>query len=49
MMRCAWWKSRGVVAEGFVAKKISNANFCFVRRGEVMGVRFLDFYLKGKY
>ncbi len=35
--------------EGFVAKKISSASFCFAREGEVVGMKFLDLCFEGKY
>jgi hypothetical protein len=28
---CTWWKSCGVMADGFDAKKTSSVGFCFVR------------------
>jgi hypothetical protein len=37
-------------AEGFVVEKISSAGFCFAKeKGEVVGVKFLDLCLEGKY
>jgi hypothetical protein len=35
--------------EGFVTEKISSASFCFVNKGEVVVVRFIDLCLEGKY
>ncbi len=47
-VRCTRWKSRETVAEGFDAEKISSVDFV-LRRGEIVGVRFLNLCLKGKY
>jgi hypothetical protein len=35
--------------EGFVTEKISSAGFCFVSKGEVVVMRFVDLCLEGKY
>jgi len=47
-VRCARRKSRETVVEGFDAEKISSVDFV-LRRGEIVGVRFLNLCLKGKY
>ncbi len=46
--RCAWRRSRGAATEGFVAEKIRLQVFCF-GVAEVVGMRFVDLCLEGKY
>ncbi len=47
-VRCARQKSLGAMVEGFATEKISSVDFC-LEKAEVVGVRFLDLYLKENY
>ncbi len=49
-MKCAWQKSCGITTEGFAINKISSVVFLFCwDKGEVVGMKLLDFCLEGKY
>ncbi len=47
--KCTRQRSCRIAMEGFVTEKISSAGFCFVSKGEVVVMRFVDLCLEGKY